>query len=237
MESAKISALSADGLTDLRSNQSRGVCKLEIKDKISITLACLAFVISAATAFYSMREEDSIHAVVQGPVSFEVDDTNKRVKVFSDQILTVMNSGTRGAGLSEVLLYFRIGGRDDGPGTCAGTFTNFSYANFTPSSIKSNEVVVVPLQFGPTGDPKSETSWLSVGFGRIKLVEPYVVCVGVTIITPTSVYRTLIPVYNGLLLGNATTVFDNKIGTPFTLVSRLKLALLPAYNRPAIELK
>jgi hypothetical protein len=214
---------------------------MEIKDKIAIILSSLAFIVSASTAFFSLREEDDIRAVLQGTLWIENNVTRQgapSMKVFTDQRLTLMNSGNRAAALSNVELHFRVSGTKEGFDKCEGKFEAFGFDAFEPSSVKPNDVTVIPLKFVSVNNIQNDKAWKSVPVqGILRDDVQYLVCIAVTIVTPTHVFEDIrIPTHSGALKRTVDgSFFFNDTSKPFVLVRQLGFFFWPTSSAKAIN--
>jgi hypothetical protein len=76
---------------------------MTIKDYITLTISCLAFLVAAGTAYFNVRQTDDVR-IVTSPEPFVVIDDQGMLGVSGQQQITFINSGNREVAVTGITL-------------------------------------------------------------------------------------------------------------------------------------
>jgi hypothetical protein len=167
-----------------------------LKDWITSTLAVLAIIISAGSAYINLiRQDDDLRMVVQGDLRFRSEPSSNKepsIGLFpEDQRVTFINLGNRPASITALSLLVTVYDVDKistfdvkkGAMECNGGHL-LAY-DIEPFTIKASESISKSLQFAKRPDLQSQDGWTRVSIKDFKGEATYfVACIEVSAVTP-----------------------------------------------------
>jgi hypothetical protein len=161
-----------------------------VKDWVGIAISCVALTVSAGSAYFNvLLQRDDIRVVVGRSPFVEVGNEGQ-LTLAGDQDLTFINSGNRQAAITNFGVFsFFVKDQASDDASCFRPlqFPLVLPYEVKPLVLKPGEVMLFKAELKNPGNPwkKAKDGGLTIDKkGLLKSGEIYVVCLGLTLITP-----------------------------------------------------